>query len=67
MSNLTNRQSDGLAAALSFFVPGFGHIYKGHWIWAIVWLIITPGFWLGTGGTIGLAFHFIAAYHSYKL
>lgn len=66
MSDLTKKQGNGVAAALSFIVPGFGQIYKGDWLWAILWLIITPGFWLGTGGTLGLIFHFISAYQAYK-
>jgi TM2 domain-containing membrane protein YozV len=66
MTDLTKKQGNGVAAVLSFIVPGFGQIYKGHWLWAILWLIITPGFWLGTGGTLGLIFHFISAYQAYK-
>ena len=42
----------GTAAVLSFFIPGVGQIYNGA-IWrGIFWLIITPGFWIGTGGML---------------
>ena len=32
----------------------------------ILWLIITPGFWIGTGGTLGWIFHIISAYTAYS-
>ena len=66
MGAMTKRTDDGVAAVLSFIVPGFGQIYKGRWVWAIIWLIITPGFWLGTGGLLGLIFHFISAYQAFN-
>ena len=49
------------AALLSFLVPGIGQIYTGHLGWALFWLIITPGFWIGSGGCLGWVCHFIAA------
>lgn len=60
-------KNPGTAAVLSFFIPGVGQIYNGK-IWrGIFWLIITPGFWLGTGGLLGWVCHLISAYtaHSY--
>ena len=54
-------KNPGLAAVLSFFVPGVGQIYNGDWLRAIFWLIITPGFWIGTGGALGWVCHIIAA------
>ena len=54
-------KNPGTAAVLSFFVPGVGQIYNGDWWRAIFWLIITPGFWIGTGGTLGWICHIIAA------
>ncbi|HKX31612.1 MAG TPA: DUF5683 domain-containing protein [Blastocatellia bacterium] len=54
------------AAIFSLIVPGIGQIYNGA-IWrGIFWLIITPGFWIGTGGTLGWVCHFIAAYTAYS-
>lgn len=52
----------GLAAVLSFFIPGVGQIYNGDFLRGIFWLIITPGMWIGTGGTLGWVCHLIAAY-----
>ena len=59
-------RNPGLAALLSFILPGLGHVYTGHFGWAIVWLIITPGFWLGTGGLLGWIAHILAAAQSHK-
>jgi TM2 domain-containing membrane protein YozV len=56
----------GTAAVLSFFIPGVGQIYNGD-IWrGLFWLIITPGFWVGTGGLLGWVCHIIAAATAYK-
>ena len=49
----------GKAAILSLLVPGFGQFYTGHPIWGIVWLIITPGFWVGSAGLFGWPFHIL--------
>ena len=38
-----------LAAVLSAIVPGAGQLYNGRILAGILWLIITPGFWIGTG------------------
>ena len=58
-------RNPGTAAVLSFLIPGVGELYNGRIFWAIFWLIITPGFWIGTGGTLGWVCHVIAAYQSY--
>lgn len=51
----------GIAAVLSLVVPGVGQIYNGE-IWrGLFWLIVTPGFWLGTGGLLGWVCHLISA------
>ena len=49
----------GIAAVLSFFIPGIGQIYNGKILRGIFWLIVTPGIWIGTGGAIrlGLSHH----------
>lgn len=56
----------GIAAVLSLVVPGFGQIYNGQILWAIFWLIITPGFWIGTAGLFGWPFHLLSAWHAYR-
>jgi TM2 domain-containing membrane protein YozV len=55
----------GVAAVLSLFVPGVGQIYNGDFLRGIFWLIITPGFWVGTGGLLGWVCHVVAAYTAY--
>jgi TM2 domain-containing membrane protein YozV len=52
----------GTAAVLSLLIPGVGQIYNGDFLRGIFWLIITPGFWIGSGGLLGWPFHLIAAY-----
>ena len=56
----------GLAAVLSLIIPGVGQLYIGRILAGILWLIITPGFWIGTGGTLGWICHVISAYTAYS-
>ncbi len=56
----------GLAAVLSLIIPGVGQFYNGRILAGILWLILTPGFWIGTGGTLGWIFHIVSAYTAYK-
>lgn len=58
-------RNPGTAAVLSFIVPGLGQLYNGTWVRAIFWLLVTPGFWLGTGGTFGWVAHVISAITAY--
>ncbi len=59
------RKDPGLAAVLSLIVPGVGQIYNGEFLRAIFWLIVTPGFWVGTGGVLGWICHLVAASTAY--
>lgn len=61
-----NLRNPGTAAILSAIVPGAGQIYNGTFLRGIFWLIITSGFWIGTGGLLGWACHVLAAYTAYK-
>ncbi len=36
-------------------------IYNGDILRGVFWLIVTPGFWIGTGGCLGWVCHIIAA------
>jgi hypothetical protein len=40
----------GVAAVLSAIIPRIGQVYNGRFLASILWLIITPGLWIGTGG-----------------
>ena len=55
-----------LAGVLSLIIPGVGQLYNGRILAGILWLILTPGFWLGTGGTLGWVCHIISAYTAYS-
>jgi TM2 domain-containing membrane protein YozV len=54
-------RNPGTAAVLSLLVPGVGQIYNGTFWRAVFWLIITPGFWIGTGGMLGWICHVVSA------
>ncbi len=41
----------GVAAVLSAVLPGIGQFYNGDFLRGIFWLIITPGLWIGSGGS----------------
>ena len=59
-------RNPGAAAVLSFLLPGVGQIYNGK-IWrGIFWLIITPGLWIGSAGTLGWVCHLISAYTAFS-
>jgi TM2 domain-containing membrane protein YozV len=55
-----------VAAVLSLVVPGVGQIYNGDFLRGIFWLIVTPGFWVGTGGLFGWVCHVIAAWTAHR-
>jgi TM2 domain-containing membrane protein YozV len=56
----------GVAALLSFIIPGVGQIYNGDILRGLFWLVITPGFWVGSGGLLGWVCHVIAAATAYS-
>lgn len=59
-------RNPALAAVLSAIIPGVGQFYNGRILAGVLWLIITPGFWIGSGGTLGWICHVIAAYTAYS-
>ena len=59
-------RNPGTAAILSLIIPGAGQIYNGTFWRGVFWLIITPGFWIGTAGLLGWPFHLVAAYTAYN-
>lgn len=58
---MARRRSTITATILSLLMPGVGQIYAGHWLWGVFWLLITPGFWIGTGGLLGWVCHILSA------
>lgn len=63
---LPSMTRSGNAAVLSLIVPGVGQIYNGDFLRGIFWLIITPGFWITTGGMLGWVCHLVAAYTAHN-
>jgi TM2 domain-containing membrane protein YozV len=67
VSSIGGRMRDpGIAAVLSFFIPGIGQIYNGKILRGIFWLIVTPGIWIGTGGLFGWVCHIVSAWTAYR-
>jgi TM2 domain-containing membrane protein YozV len=52
----------GNAAVLSLLIPGVGQIYNGDFLRGVFWLIVTPGLWIGSGGTLGWICHLASAW-----
>lgn len=65
MADSASESGAGVAAVLSLVVPGVGQIYNGDMLRGIVWLVITPGFWIGSGGCLGWVCHLVSAYTAY--
>lgn len=61
-----NSERERLSAVLSLMVPGAGQIYNGDFARGAFWLLVTPGFWLGTGGMLGWACHLTSAYTAHR-
>ena len=58
-------KNPGTAAVLSAVIPGIGQFYNGDFLRGLFWLIVTPGLWIGSGGTLGWICHIIAAMTAY--
>jgi TM2 domain-containing membrane protein YozV len=68
MDSITRQEglrNQGIASVLSLVVPGIGQFYNGDFLRGIFWLIVTPGFWIGSGGMFGWVAHVIAAATAY--
>jgi TM2 domain-containing membrane protein YozV len=59
------RKDPGLASVFSLLIPGVGQVYNGEFLRALFWLIVTPGFWIGTGGVFGWVCHVLSALTAY--
>ena len=55
----------GLAAILGLISSGVGRVYNGRILLGLLWLVITPGLWIGTGGLLGWVCHIISACIAY--
>ena len=61
-----NKHNPTIALLLSLIVPGIGQFYNRDILRGLFWLIITPGLWIGSGGTLGWVCHVIACYTAYN-
>ena len=59
-------RNPGTAAVLSLLIPGVGQIYNGRILSGILWLIVTPGLWIGSGGLLGWICHVVSAATAYN-
>jgi TM2 domain-containing membrane protein YozV len=66
LAERTDLPNPGLAAVLSFFIPGVGQFYNGKFLRGIFWLIVTPGLWIWTAGWLGWICHIVSAYTAYR-
>ncbi len=65
-NRMKKTKDPGLAAVLSLVIPGVGQFYNGTFLRGIFWLIVTPGLWIGSGGTLGWICHVISAITAYR-
>ena len=63
---VAQRYRPASAAVLSLLIPGIGQIYNRDYLRGVFWLIITPGFWIGSAGLFGWPFHLISSYTAYR-
>jgi hypothetical protein len=59
-------QDSRLAAVLSLIITGVGQFYNGYILAGISSLLITPGFWIGTRGTLGWIYNPVPACTAYS-
>jgi TM2 domain-containing membrane protein YozV len=59
-------RNPGTAAVLSLLIPGVGQFYNGEFLRGLFWLIVTPGLWIGSGGTLGWICHVVSAITAYR-
>lgn len=62
----TQLRNPGVASVTSLIIPGIGQFYNGDFLRGIFWLIVTPGLWIGSGGTLGWICHIIAAITAHR-
>jgi TM2 domain-containing membrane protein YozV len=64
---VTKRLPDpGVAAVLSFLLPGLGQFYNGCFLRGIFWMLVGGITWIWSAGLLGWVIHVIAAYTAYS-
>jgi len=64
---MTITKNPGIAAVMSLILPGVGQFYNGTFVRGILWLIVTPGLWIGSGGMLGWVCHVISAVTAHSM
>lgn len=59
-------RNPGIAAILSFLLPGLGQIYNGKFLRGLVWMIVGGFTWIGSAGLLGWVIHIISAACAYN-
>jgi TM2 domain-containing membrane protein YozV len=55
-------RDSGLGVILRLSIPSVGQFYNGCILPGLLWLVPTPGLWIGTGSLLGGAFCIVSAY-----
>ena len=66
MATYRDLPKPGIAAVLSFVIPGVGQFYNGAFLRGIFWLIVTPGIWIWSTGWVGWVCHILSAFTAYR-
>jgi len=61
-----NERNPGLAAVLSFLIPGLGQVYNGCILRGVIWFLVAGGTWIGSAGMLGWIIHIISAVTAYN-
>jgi TM2 domain-containing membrane protein YozV len=56
----------GVAAVLSFILPGLGQFYNGCFFRGILWLFVGGVTWIWSAGFLGWVIHIFAAWAAYS-
>ena len=63
---MTKRPDPGVAALLSFVIPGAGQIYNGKFLRGLLWMIVGGFTWIFSVGTLGWIIHLVSAFTAYS-
>ncbi len=60
----------GIAAVLSFLIPGLGQVYNGDFfrgfLWFVIAVVLGVSLFVATMGTVSLVYHLLCAWAAYK-
>jgi len=59
-------RNPGIAAILSFLLPGLGQMYNGKFLRGLLWMIVGGFTWIGSAGLLGWVIHLLSAFFAYS-